>query len=135
MNRLFTFDHLKWLYPGMHIKRWLGLMVIGVAILAFVVYHLMHLTWGTVHPSFVAGDAYNNFVSGFRVWPVSVGYILAMGPLGLHLYHGVWSALQTLGVSNPGRDRWRRVVALAIALLVAGGNCLFPLAVLAGVLR
>ncbi len=35
MNRLFTFDHLKWLYPGMHIKRWLGLMVIGVAILAF----------------------------------------------------------------------------------------------------
>jgi uncharacterized cofD-like protein len=35
MNRIFTFDHLKWLYPGMHIKRWLGLMVIGVAILAF----------------------------------------------------------------------------------------------------
>jgi len=35
MNRIFTFDHLKWLYPGMHIKRWLGLMIIGVAILAF----------------------------------------------------------------------------------------------------
>jgi uncharacterized cofD-like protein len=35
MNRLFTFDFLKWFYPGMHIKRWLGLMVIGVAIMAF----------------------------------------------------------------------------------------------------
>jgi len=107
----------------------------GVAILAFVVYHLMHLTWGTVHPSFVHGDAYNNFVSGFRVWPVSAGYVLAMVPLGLHLYHGVWSALQTVGVSSPGRDGWRRGLALAVALLVAGGNCVFPLAVLAGIVR
>jgi succinate dehydrogenase / fumarate reductase cytochrome b subunit len=105
----------------------------GVAILAFVVFHLMHLTWGNVHPSFVPGEAYNNFVSGFRVWPVSLAYLVAMIPLGLHLYHGMWSALQTLGISNPGHDGWRRSLALAVAVLVAGGNCLFPLAVLAGI--
>jgi succinate dehydrogenase / fumarate reductase cytochrome b subunit len=107
----------------------------GVTILAFVIYHLLHLTLGTVHPDFVTGDAYHNFISGFRVWPVSLAYILAMIPLGLHLYHGVWSACQTLGVSDARGDRWRRRTALIIALLVAGGNSVFPLAVLAGILN
>src|SRR2546427_13157045 len=35
MNRLISFDFLKWFYPGMHIKRWLALIVIGVAIMTF----------------------------------------------------------------------------------------------------
>lgn len=105
----------------------------GVAILAFVVYHIMHLTLGTVHPSFVPGDAYNNFVVGLRVWPVSLAYIAAMVPLGLHLYHGVWSATQTLGSTNERFDRWRRPIALGIALIVAGGNMILPLAVLLGI--
>ena len=35
MSRVFTFDFFKWFYPGMHIKRWLALMVIGVAIMTF----------------------------------------------------------------------------------------------------
>ena len=35
MNRLFAFDFLKWFYPGMHIKRWLGLIIIGVAMMTF----------------------------------------------------------------------------------------------------
>ena len=35
MNRLPTFDFLKWFYPGMHIKRWLALITIGVAMMTF----------------------------------------------------------------------------------------------------
>jgi len=35
MSRVFTFDFFKWFYPGMHIKRWLALIVIGVAIMTF----------------------------------------------------------------------------------------------------
>lgn len=107
----------------------------GLAILAFVIYHLLHLTFGSAHPDFIHGDAYHNFVRGFQVWPASVVYIAAMIPLGLHLYHGVWSALQTIGVSRPDGDRWRRPLAMAIAVIVAGGNALFPIAVLAGILR
>jgi succinate dehydrogenase / fumarate reductase, cytochrome b subunit len=107
----------------------------GVIILAFVVYHLLHLTLGTVHPSFVPHDAYHNFVAGFRVPAVSIFYVAAMIPLGLHIYHGTWSALQSLGANNPRYNAMRRPVALAIALVVVLGNISFPLAVLAGIVR
>ncbi|MEX0890571.1 MAG: succinate dehydrogenase cytochrome b subunit [Gemmatimonadota bacterium] len=104
----------------------------GITILAFVIFHLMHLTWGNVHPDFVHGDAYHNFIAGFRSWPVSLAYIAAMIPLGLHLYHGLWSAFQTMGVNDPNNNQWRRPLAMAIALVVVIGNISFPIAVLSG---
>ena len=59
-----------------------------------------------------------------------------LGPLiFLHLYHGLWSATQTLGIDSPRVERWRRPVALAVALAVFLGNVSFPVAVLAGVVR
>jgi succinate dehydrogenase / fumarate reductase cytochrome b subunit len=104
----------------------------GVIILAFVIYHLMHLTFGNVHPEFVHGNAYHNFVAGFRSWPVSLAYVAAMIPLGFHLYHGSWSMLQTFGASNPGWNHIRRPMAAVLALAVVIGNISFPVAVLAG---
>jgi succinate dehydrogenase / fumarate reductase, cytochrome b subunit len=106
----------------------------GVVILAFVIYHLLHFTFGTVHPDFVAHNVYYNFIIGFQSWPVSFGYMLAMIPLGFHLYHGVWSAFQTLGLNSPRYNRFRRPLALALAAIVVLGNLTFPLAVLTGVL-
>lgn len=107
----------------------------GVALLAFVVYHLLHFTTGTVHPDFSPEDPYHNFVAGFRSVPVSLVYILAMVALAFHLYHGIWSATQTLGIDDPRIEPLRRPVALGIALVVFVGNVSFPLAVLAGVVR
>lgn len=104
----------------------------GVIILLFVVYHLLHLTTGDVHPDFIAHNAYHNFISGFRSLPVSLGYIAAMIPLGFHLYHGFWSMLQTLGASNPQYNRYRRPVAAGLAVSVVVGNISFPVAVLTG---
>jgi succinate dehydrogenase / fumarate reductase, cytochrome b subunit len=105
----------------------------GVIILAFVVYHLMHFTLGNVHPDFIPGDAFHNLVIGFRSWPISVAYILAMIPLGLHLYHGLWSAFQTVGANNPRYNRVRRPLALGLAAIIVLANVSFPIAVLAGV--
>jgi succinate dehydrogenase / fumarate reductase cytochrome b subunit len=62
-------------------------------------------------------------------------YIVAMGVIGLHLYHGLWSALQTLGVNRPPTAGWRRGVAAGIAAVIAAGYIVIPLAVLAGKLR
>jgi succinate dehydrogenase / fumarate reductase cytochrome b subunit len=107
----------------------------GVFLLAFIVYHLLHFTWGTVHPSFVPGDVYHNVVAGFRVGAVSAFYVAAMLALGLHLYHGVWSMLHTLGFSHPRYDRLRYGAAAAITALVVIANISFPLAVMAGLLR
>ena len=107
----------------------------GPLLAVFIVYHLLHLTTGTVHPGFVEGDVYRNFVTGFRVLPVSAFYILAMLALGLHLYHGVWSMLQTLGLSHPRWNSLRKAFATGVTAVVVVGNISFPIAVLLGMIR
>ena len=107
----------------------------GIIILLFVIFHLMHLTFGNVHPDFIHGDAYHNFVRGFQSVPVSLAYIAAMIPLGLHLYHGFWSMLQTLGANNQRYNHLRRPIAAAIALVITLVNISFPIAVLSGILK
>ena len=107
----------------------------GVILLVFIIYHLLHLTTGTVHQSFIEGDAYHNFVAGFQSVPVSLFYIFAMILLGLHLRHGVWSMFQTLGVSHPRYIRMAHVGAWVFAAVIVIGNISFPLAVLAGILK
>jgi succinate dehydrogenase / fumarate reductase, cytochrome b subunit len=106
----------------------------GVIILLFVVYHIMHLTLGVAHPDFNHADPYHNFIVGFRSVPVSLAYIAAMIPLGLHMYHGFWSMLQSLGADNPAYARFRRPVAAFLAIAVVVGNISFPVAVLTGIL-
>ena len=107
----------------------------GVILFLFVAYHLQHFTFGNLHPDYVPGDVYHNFVAGFRQVPASVIYIVAMLALGLHLYHGGWSMLRTLGVSHPRYMRLAKAAALLFALVVTAGNISFPVAVLAGVVR
>jgi len=107
----------------------------GVIIVLFVIYHLLHFTFGTVHPDFIEGDVYHNFVVGFQSVPVSAFYIVANLALGLHLYHGTWSLMRTLGVSHPRYILLTKRLAALIALAVTAGNVSFPIAVLAGWVR
>jgi succinate dehydrogenase / fumarate reductase cytochrome b subunit len=105
----------------------------GVILLLFIIYHLLHLTLGTVHPDF-GTSVYANVISGFQQWPVAAVYILANLALGLHLYHGFWSLFRTLGANNPSRETLRRRTALGVALVVALGNISIPVSVLTGIL-
>ena len=107
----------------------------GVIILLFVIYHLLHLTTGQAHPSFVEGDVYHNVVAGFQVWWVAAVYIIANLALGLHLYHGLWAMFGSLGLVNPRFELWRRNFARAFAFIITLGNVSFPLAVLMGFVR
>jgi succinate dehydrogenase / fumarate reductase cytochrome b subunit len=106
----------------------------GVVLLAFIVYHLLHFTLGSVHPDFIPGAVNHNFVTGFRVPWVSAFYILAMLCLGLHLYHGVWSMLQTLGLNHPRYNALRHGFATFITVVIVIGNISMPIAVLAGLI-
>jgi len=63
---------------------------------------------------------------------VSLFYILAMAALCLHLDHGVWSMLQTLGLSNARMTPALRGLSRAVAILVFAGFISVPVAVLAG---
>jgi succinate dehydrogenase / fumarate reductase cytochrome b subunit len=101
----------------------------GPILLLFILYHLAHFTTGQAHPQFVAGEVYGNVMVGFRSLPVVVFYVAAMLALGLHLYHGVWSMLQTLGLSHPRYNPWRHALASLVTLAVVGANLTFPLAV------
>jgi succinate dehydrogenase / fumarate reductase cytochrome b subunit len=107
----------------------------GVVVALFVVYHLAHFTWGwkSVHGSFIPGNVYHNVVAGFQIWWVSALYIVAQFAIGFHLYHGLWSMLQTLGWGQQGASDWRRSFALTFALVISAGNISFPVAVLLGI--
>ncbi len=107
----------------------------GPILAAFIVFHLLHLTTGDVHPHFVEGKIYQNVVTGLAVVPVGLFYVVAMGCLAFHLWHGAWSMFQTLGLSHPKYLGLRKWFAIVFTVLVAGGFVLVPLAVLAGVLK
>lgn len=106
----------------------------GPMIAAFVVYHLLHFTFGVVHP-FEPGRVYDNMVRGFSQAPVSAAYIVAMVLLGMHLYHGLWSMFQTLGVSHPRYTPVLRRGAAIVAVLLIGGFISIPVAVLTGIVH
>jgi succinate dehydrogenase / fumarate reductase cytochrome b subunit len=104
----------------------------GAILLIFIIYHILHFTTGQLHNDFVPGDVYHNVVAGFSVWWVSAFYIFAMIVLGFHLWHGVWSMLQTLGLSHPSYNGLRTVIAWLVTLAVVLGNISIPVAVLTG---
>jgi succinate dehydrogenase / fumarate reductase, cytochrome b subunit len=108
----------------------------GIAILGFVVFHVLHLTTGHIQPDlayeFQRHDPYENVIAGFRVWWVSGVYVVGVVALGMHLYHGLWSAMQTLGMNNAKYNLYRRPGAAAIAILITIGYLTIPLGVLFG---
>jgi len=109
----------------------------GALLLVFIVLHILHFTTGTIRPtgSFSREDVYANVVMSFRIWWVSLFYVISMIALGLHLYHGAWSSVRSIGVSPPSADPLRRRVSLVIAVFVWGALTSIPLAVLAGFVR
>jgi succinate dehydrogenase / fumarate reductase cytochrome b subunit len=106
----------------------------GIAIFAFVAFHLLHLTTGDLNPDFVATDPYHNVIVAFQSVPVVGIYMVGVVALGLHLYHGLWSAMQTFGINNPKYNRYRRPAAGIIAVLIVVGYLSIPVAVLTGVI-
>lgn len=107
----------------------------GLLLLLFIVFHLLHFTIGSVHPSFSHTDVYGNIVAGFRNPLVVLFYVAAMVALGLHLYHGAWSSMRTLGLNKPKPDPLRRHLPTILATLLVLGFISIPLAVLFGMLR
>jgi succinate dehydrogenase / fumarate reductase cytochrome b subunit len=106
----------------------------GVLVLSFIVFHLLHLTFGlpALHPSFESGHAFHNVTTGLKVAPVAIVYLVANLALGMHLFHGASSMLQTLGLNHAKYNALRNTVSTGVALVVVAGNLSFPVSVLAG---
>ena len=115
------------------------IFVSGLVIFAFVIYHLLHFTFGVTNPEFLTTkdpvdplrhDVYGMMIAGFTNPWVSAFYIISMGLLCLHLSHGVSSAFQSLGIRNKGNVRAIHRAARLAAIVIFIGNCAIVLAVL-----
>lgn len=107
----------------------------GLVIVAFLFYHLLHLTLGhTSHLDyeFDPEDVYNNVVLGFQNPLVAGAYIVAQMALGLHLFHGAWSLTQTLGTDHPRYNGLRQAAAAIVTLIIVLGFVSIPISVLSG---
>ena len=104
----------------------------GVLLLVFIVAHLLQLTTGVIHPEFTHLDPYNNVRILLSNPLMAAFYVLAMAALALHLYHGSWAVVRTLGVARPSAQPLKRRVALAIAIIVAAGFMIIPIAAVLG---
>ena len=118
------------------------MMLTGILIFAFVLYHIAHLTLGLTDPSGFKDnlprdahqrhDVYKMVVHGFKQPLVSGLYILAQLALGLHLSHGAGSWLQSLGLARGWVRKLVMPLGLGIAILVVAGNCSIPVSILLG---
>jgi len=123
------------------------MLVSGLVIFTFIIYHLLHFTvqteeinfantdFKTLHDTKQRHDIYNMMVIGFSNPIVSIFYIISMALLSLHLSHGVSSMFQSLGWKNKKYGKFLDRLALVAAVVLIIGYTAIPIAVLTGVLK
>jgi succinate dehydrogenase / fumarate reductase cytochrome b subunit len=114
----------------------------GLVILAFVIYHLVHFTFGQVQPDYfhlldAAGryDAYTMFVRGFQNVAIFGSYAVAVTLLSVHLSHGAVSWMQSLGLRHPKYDCALQLVGKGLTVVLLVGYMAPPVAVLLGFIQ
>jgi succinate dehydrogenase cytochrome b subunit len=112
-----------------------SMMLSGPIIAAFVIFHLLHLTTGTIHPRFIELHPYENLVTGFLVVPFALIYVVVMVLIGFHLSHGIWSMFQSMGLSHPRYTPVIKKFAAVFSWILIAGFISVPIAVLAGLVR
>jgi succinate dehydrogenase / fumarate reductase, cytochrome b subunit len=115
----------------------------GLFLLLFIVFHILHFTTLDVDPAGWRGvqdtagrtDIYGNVVASFQIPWVAALYVAAMVVIGLHLFHGAWSSVRTLGHARPSVQPLRRTVAAGLAVVLWIGFTSLPVAVFFGLVR
>ncbi len=123
--------------PASRLMRWGGL-----TLLLFIIWHLLEFTIVKINvgdggqAADITKNPYQLIVHSFNVWWLTLIYLAAMAMLGAHLHHGIWSSLQTLGLTNSARARRNaKRGAFALAVIIAGGFSLVPLFIAVGVIN
>jgi succinate dehydrogenase / fumarate reductase cytochrome b subunit len=118
------------------------MLMSGILLLAFVIYHLLHFTFRVTHPDISHGidamgrrDVYTMVVKSFQHLPISVAYLVGVGAVCMHISHGIGSMFQTLGLNNERTTALVSNAGRAAAALIFLGYSAIPLAALTGYLR
>ena len=110
----------------------------GPMLLLYIVFHIAHFTAPGLSlggHEFSQLDVYGNFVASFQLPWVTLLYVTANLLLGMHLYHGAYSLLQSLGLNHPRYNLRAKQGARAFAFAVTAGNVIMPLSVLFGIIH
>lgn len=115
----------------------------GIVVLIFVVYHLMHFTFGVgIRPEFHdwtdpqgRHDVYSMVVAGFQQLPIALFYIVSMLGLGVHLFHGAASMFQSLGWNQPKYRAFTRLLGIGLTVVIILGNISMPVAAQIGLIE
>jgi succinate dehydrogenase / fumarate reductase cytochrome b subunit len=106
----------------------------GVIILAFIIYHILDMTTGTVNLAGDGSQPYDRLIASFTNPWVTIFYVISLLLLGFHLRHGIWSATQTLGQTNKRRERAVNAIAIVVSTLLIAGFLLVPLSIAFGLI-
>ncbi len=119
-----------------------SMMISGLVLLTYLVYHLLHFTFGQVHSDYFhlednlgRHDVYSMVVFSFQQLPIVIAYLISMLSVALHLSHGLPSLMQSLGWNSPRFEAAFRRTGLLFAILIFAGYSSIPLAVYFGLLR
>ena len=119
------------------------MVVSGLVVLAFIVFHLLHFTARKFNPQFPLlkldplnrYDVYSMMVYGFQNIYVSAFYVIGLFLLTLHLTHGASSFLQSLGLNNKKLNPRLAFAGRVLAWLLFVGYTSIPVAVLVGLIK
>ncbi len=108
----------------------------GLLLAAFIVFHILHFTTGTLQPApFSHTDVHRNMIGSFQVPWVAALYVAVMLGLGAHLFHGAWSSFRTLGLTKPSGQPLKKTLSTVVAALVWLGFTIIPVAIVAGLVK
>lgn len=111
------------------------MVLTGLTLLAYIIYHLLHFTWRTTNTEIAAlgpYEVYDMLIIGFSNPAISLFYIIATALLGMHLSHGISSIFQTLGINNPKYNKLFKTIGPALGVILALGFISIPVAVMTG---
>jgi succinate dehydrogenase / fumarate reductase cytochrome b subunit len=118
-----------------------SMVLSGLSLLVFVVYHLLHFTLGVTNPEHFAKkaqgaggfDVYSMVTASFANPAIAIAYAGFMLVLFLHLKHGIQSLGQTLGFHHGRYTPWLKTLSFLLAAALAGGNAFLALSVQLGI--
>ncbi|MDC1067977.1 succinate dehydrogenase cytochrome b subunit [Candidatus Kapabacteria bacterium] len=116
-----------------------NMTILGLTILFFIIYHLLHYTFQVTHPQFKdlqdslgRHDVYNMIVAGFQNPIICIFYILGVLGLGYHLRHGIQSMIHTIGLNSDSAKKYSNLFAKLITIFAVVGLGSIPISVLIG---
>ena len=137
--RLINYDRLK--SAGNPSKQSISsrtMIFTGLLLLVFLVFHLLTFKFGKYYSTVINGvemrDLARLVIEKFQSPVYTFSYVGVMIFLGFHLRHGVWSAFQSIGTMNARFSPLIYTFALILAVLIASGFIVLPLAIYWGII-